>query len=54
MAKTNENQTNNFLIIAEFYFSPSNSNFKIYNNILSYNLRQKIDEISCLSREWKI
>ena len=54
MGKTIDNQANNFLIIAEFYFSPSNSNFKIYNPILSCNLRQKIDEISCLSRAWRL
>ena len=54
LSKTKENKDNNFLIISEFYFSPITSSFKIYNPILSVNLRQKIDDISCLSRTWRL
>ena len=54
LTKTKENKENNFLIIAEFNFSKSNSTIKIVNPILSYNLRQRIDDISCLSRSWRL
>ena len=51
--KTQDNKDNTFLIIAEFSLS-SSSSFKIYNPILSYDLRQKISDITCLSRSWRL
>ena len=51
--KTKENKENNFLIIAEFSLSALSS-FKIINPILSYELRQKIPDIVCLSRSWRL
>ena len=51
--KTQENKENTFLIIAEFSLS-STSSFKIYNPILSYELRQKIADISFLARSWRL
>ena len=48
-----ENKENTFLIIAEFSLS-STSSFKIYNPILSYELRQKIADISFLARSWRL
>ena len=51
--KTQENKENTFLIIAEFSLS-STSSFKIYNPILSYELRQKIADISFLARQWRL
>ena len=54
LTKTKENKDNNFLIIVEFNFSKSNSTIKIINPILSYNLRQRINDISCLSRSWRL
>lgn len=54
LTKTKENKDNNFLIISEFNFSKSNSTIKIINPILSYNLRQRINDISCLSRSWRL
>ena len=54
LTKTKDFKENNFLIIAEFNFSKSNSTFKIINPILSYNIRQRINDISCLSRSWRL
>ena len=54
LTKTKEFKENNFLIIAEFNFSKSSSTFKIINPILSHNLRQRINDISCLSRSWRL
>ena len=51
--KTQENRENTFLVIAEFSLSTLSS-FKICNPILSYELRQKISDISCLSRSWRL
>ena len=51
--KTQENKENTFLVIAEFSLS-SSSSFKICNPILSYDLRQKISDVSCLSRSWRL
>jgi hypothetical protein len=54
LTKTKEFKDNNFLIIAEFNYCKSNSTIKIINPILSYNLRQRINDISCLSRSWRL
>ena len=54
LLKTKENKDNNFLIMTEFNFYKNNSTFKILNPILSDNLRQKIDDISCLARSWRL
>ena len=51
--KTQDNKDHTFLIIAEFSLS-SSSSFKICNPILSYDLRQKIGDITCLSRSWRL
>ena len=51
--KTQENKENTFLIIAEFSLS-STSSFTIFNPILSYELRQKIADISFLARAWRL
>lgn len=50
---TNNRENNNFLILTEFK-KLSSFNFKICNPILSYNLNKKINDLSCLSRGWKL
>ena len=40
--------------MAEFNFYKNNSAFKILNPILSDILRQKIDDMSCLARSWRL
>ena len=50
---TNNRENNNFLILTEFK-KLSSFNFKICNPILSYNLNKKINDLTCLSRGWKL